>query len=147
MVAEMACKAVSLLSGGGTPTCTAFTANDGTRVERCGTAGAEPASTAGVANAQTNVEPATLSWTDNADNESGFIIERCDQILFSEEGGNKIPGCAGEWIFLASVSANTTSYVDHTARHDMTYIYRVKAINSSGSSAYSNQAPITIPSW
>lgn len=149
-VAEMACKAVLLLSGGAAsrqrPTCTAFTASNGTRIERCGTAEAEPPATTDAANLQSNTEAATLSWTDNSNNESGFVIERCDQIIVSTESLNKIPACAGEWTLLAHVSPNTTSYVDRTAEESKTYIYRVKAINSSGSSSYSNQALITIPS-
>jgi len=72
----------------------------------------------------------TLSWTDNADTETGFVIER------SVNGGG--------FAELATVGplagVGTTAYVDMAVAFGNTYDYRVKAVNSGGSSAWSNTA-------
>lgn len=70
-----------------------------------------------------------LAWTDNADNEDSFVIER------STDGSN--------YSILASVGANVTAYADTAAAGDTTYYYKVKATNTGGSSAYSNVANAT----
>jgi hypothetical protein len=67
---------------------------------------------------------ATLVWQDNSMNESGFVVER---------GSTET-----SFTFIASVPPNTTSYSDTLPVADGAYFYRVKAINSSGSSDYSN---------
>jgi len=72
-----------------------------------------------------------LAWTDNADNESGFRIER------STNGVN-----FGE---IDTVGANVTNYSDTTAAENTTYWYRVRAYNGAGNSAYSNTASDTTP--
>jgi hypothetical protein len=72
-----------------------------------------------------------LAWTDNADNETGFTIER------STDGSN--------FSELDTVGANVTTYSDTTVAGSTTYWYRVKAYNSAGDSAYSNTASDTTP--
>ena len=72
-----------------------------------------------------------LAWTDNADNESGFKIER------STDGSN-----FGE---IDTVGANVTGYSDTTVSENTTYWYRVRAYNGAGNSAYSNTAFDTTP--
>jgi hypothetical protein len=72
-----------------------------------------------------------LSWTDNADNESGFYIERgTDGSNFSQ---------------IDTVGANITSYNDTSVAQLTTYYYRVRAYNSGGTSAYTNTANDTTP--
>lgn len=73
---------------------------------------------------------ALLTWTDNSTNESGFVIER------SVNGG----------IFsvLAQVGAGVVTYIDTTISSGSTFTYRVKAVNSAGSSAYSNTASVSL---
>ena len=67
-----------------------------------------------------------LTWTDNADNETRFAIERSDDnISFAE---------------IASVGSNVTAFTDNGLSDDTTYYYRVEAINGAGSSGYSNTA-------
>lgn len=66
-----------------------------------------------------------LSWTDNANNETGFTIER------------KTAG--GSYAKVATVGANTTKYSDTSAQVGITYYYRVKA-NGNFDSGYSNEA-------
>ncbi|MDD5223713.1 MAG: SUMF1/EgtB/PvdO family nonheme iron enzyme [bacterium] len=71
-----------------------------------------------------------LSWTDNSNNEIGFIIERKT-------------GTAGTYDAMGNVSANVTSFQDTTVTCATTYYYRVKANNSEGDSSYSNEANVT----
>ena len=68
----------------------------------------------------------TLTWQDNSTNESNFGVERKT-------------GTSGTYAQIALVSANTTSYVDTSVTHGVTYCYRVDALNSAGASAYTNE--------
>ena len=67
----------------------------------------------------------TISWTDNSDNEDGFIIER--------GSGSPIA-----YSVVDSVGANATSYQDTTIADNTEYTYRVKAYNVHTTSVYSN---------
>ncbi|HYO78260.1 MAG TPA: fibronectin type III domain-containing protein, partial [Thermoanaerobaculia bacterium] len=68
----------------------------------------------------------TLSWTDNATNESGFGLERC--------AGSS---CTNFTQF-AQVGANVSSF-NVTGLHRNTYYrFRVRAFNAAGGSAYTN---------
>ena len=67
----------------------------------------------------------TLHWTDNAGNETSYIIER-----------SSAP--TSGFTQLATTPANSTSYVDDTVTSNTTYYYRVQAANANGTSAYSN---------
>ncbi len=73
----------------------------------------------------------TLSWTDNATTESGFAIERC-------AGSN----CTN-FAQIATVAANTKSYINKNLKRATTYSYRVRAYNAGGYSGYSNMAGAT----
>ena len=74
-----------------------------------------------------------LSWTDNATNATSYGVDR------SVNGGQS-------WTTLTtSLAANAVSYVDTALSEFTTYQYRVYAINSAGSSAYSNTASATTP--
>ncbi len=68
-----------------------------------------------------------LSWTDNADNESGFKVERS---LSATSGFSQV----------AVVGENVTSYRDTGLSAGTAYCYRVRAYNAAGNSAYSNTA-------
>src|SRR5688572_17477851 len=57
----------------------------------------------------------TLTWTDNSNDESGFIIER-------KTG-------SANYLRLDTVGANTTTYSDNVALFNM-YVYRVSAYNA-----------------
>ena len=74
-----------------------------------------------------------LSWTDNANNETGFEIER------------STTGSGGTFTPLATVGSNVTSYYDSNLQPYAEYCYRVRAVNSSGSSAYTDVACVTTP--
>ena len=86
-----------------------------------------------------------LAWKDNSNNETGFVIERCDQVYKDIRSAKMTVTCRGAWQTVGSVTGNTTTYVDNAVIANQTYIYRVKAINQSGSSAYTAEAFITAP--
>ena len=70
-----------------------------------------------------------LTWTDNADDEDGFHIER------SVDGG--------AWSQLTSVGPNVTLHSDTGLASFTTYAYRVQAYHSGAGSAFSNVATAT----
>jgi hypothetical protein len=69
-----------------------------------------------------------LSWVDNSDNETGFKIERC-----------KNATCTN-FVEVAQVGANVTTFANTGLTKNTTYNYRVRAFNGGGNSAYSNTA-------
>ena len=70
-----------------------------------------------------------LAWRDNANNESGFRIERSvDGTTFNQ---------------IATVGANVASYANTSLAPLTTYYYRVRAYNAAGNSAYSAVASAT----
>ena len=77
-----------------------------------------------------------LSWVDNATTpaEDGFKIERC-------QGA----GCTS-FTQIASVGAGATSFANTGLLSSTTYRYRVRAFNTGGDSAYSNEADATTSS-
>jgi fibronectin type 3 domain-containing protein len=72
-----------------------------------------------------------LTWTDNSDNETGFVIER--QIG------------SGSWYVLTTTDADVTSFTDTTAVPKTQYSYQVSATNGAGTSNISNLATVTTP--
>ena len=157
LLGRLACQSMALVSNDGSGsqqgTCTA-TRNGGTNVETCGTAAATvaaplpppPKPQVATANASTaSRRTVQLSWKDNSNNETGFVLERCDQILRDIRSPKMTRTCRGAWKTVATVAANTTTYVDDTVTANQTYIYRVNATNQSGSSAYTPEAVITAP--
>jgi len=72
----------------------------------------------------------TMTWQDNSSNEDNFRIERKT-------------GTGGTYSQIATVAANSTSYVDTTVTNGVTYCYRLRAVNSSAASSYSNEACAT----
>jgi len=67
-----------------------------------------------------------LTWTDNAGNESGFVIERCIGT-----------GCSN-FTQRATVGANVHTYVDSGLSRNTSYSYRIRAYYNTGNSGYSN---------
>jgi Divergent InlB B-repeat domain len=73
-----------------------------------------------------------LSWTDNANNEDGFKIERG-------------PSSAGPFTQIGTVLSNITTYTDTGLADATAFCYQVRAYNSAGDSAYTNAACGTTP--
>ncbi|AGK52394.1 fibronectin type III domain-containing protein [Bacillus sp. 1NLA3E] len=76
-----------------------------------------------------------LTWTDNATNETGFILER------STNGGT--------YTVIATLDQNPATgdvnFTDSTVVAGISYNYRVKAVNGNLSSNYSKSVQISIP--
>lgn len=68
----------------------------------------------------------TLTWTDNASDETGFYIERATD--------------SGVYTQIASVEADVTSYSSADLAPGTTYTYRVRAYNTYGNSNYTGVA-------
>ena len=81
--------------------------------------------------------PVTLSWFDNANNETGFTLQRATNNTFSQALTTFTVG--------ANAAGGATQFVDTSAAANTTYYYRVCAFNANGSSAWSNTATVTTP--
>ncbi|MFL6214131.1 MAG: putative Ig domain-containing protein [Blastocatellia bacterium] len=92
-----------------------------------------PAAPSGLAALATSSSTINLTWADNSNNETGFQLERKT-------------GASGTYALIAAPGANQTSYNDSGLQAATTYYYRIRAVNSVGSSAYSNEAPATTQS-
>ncbi len=141
---RLVCKSI------GSGTCTR-SRKGGTRVDICGTMTAtgkppQPNSQRPLANRNaTSQSSVQLSWQDNSDNETGFLIERCDKIFTEIQAAQKTVSCRGSWKTVGTVGVNIMTYIDDTVTPKQTYIYRVKATNKFGSSATTPEAVITAP--
>ncbi len=73
-----------------------------------------------------------LTWTDNADNEAGFKIERKE-------------GAAGTYAQIGVTGANIVIFNDSSLTGGIDYYYRVRATNAAGDSAYAAEAHALTP--
>jgi hypothetical protein len=73
----------------------------------------------------------SLAWVDASSNESGFRVERAS-------GGSA-------YALVATLAANTRSWVNSGLSPATAYSYRLRAYNTAGSSGYSNSATATTP--
>jgi PKD repeat protein len=69
-----------------------------------------------------------LSWSNNANSENGFKIERCAGATCTN------------FAQIASVGVNVTNFSNSGLKHNTAYRYRLRSYNVSGNSAYSNIA-------
>jgi hypothetical protein len=90
-----------------------------------------PAAPSGLSAAPASSSQINLTWADNASNEDGFKIERC-------QGA----GCSS-FAQIATVAAGVISYPNTGLAAATSYSYRVRAYNAVGDSAYSNTASAT----
>jgi hypothetical protein len=90
-----------------------------------------PAAPSGLAATAISSGQINLSWTDQANNEDGFKIER-------KTG-------SGAYTQIGTASANSISYTDLSVSPNTAYTYRVRAYNGAGDSAFSNEASATTP--
>ncbi|MGE5352319.1 MAG: two-component regulator propeller domain-containing protein, partial [Acidobacteriota bacterium] len=71
-----------------------------------------------------------LSWKDNTSNEAGFRIERKFE--------------SNDFILIATVGPNETSYTDTTAKITGTYQYKIKSFTKEAESPFSNSVIVSI---
>lgn len=91
-----------------------------------------PAAPTALRTSITSSDGITITWTDNSNNESGFKIERFDETskVYSQ---------------IATVAADTTTFMDTSVVAGESYIYRVRAYNIMGNSSYSNE--VVVNAW
>ena len=90
-----------------------------------------PAPPTNLAAAAVSATQINLAWTDGANNETGFLIER---------SANGSP-----FTQIASVGSNVTTFASTGLTANKRYYYRVRATNAAGNSAYSNTANARTP--
>ena len=97
------------------------------------TAAGAPAAPSGLSAAAVSGTQVTLSWTNNATNATGIFIER--QV-----------GASGSFVPLTNtLASNAISYTDSGLNGGTQYSYRIRAVNSTGTSTYSNVTSLTVP--
>ena len=90
-----------------------------------------PVAPTGLTAAAASSTQINLSWSDNSNNETGFQIERsADGSTFSS---------------IATVNADITTYSNTGLSPLTTYYYKVRAVGTAGSSAYTNVASTATP--
>jgi len=100
-------------------------------------AGAAPAAPSSLSGVLQNGPDIRLTWTDNANNEAGFAVERA------------VDG--GPFAFLATATArsgsgNTKTYTDKAITANHTYDYRVASMSAGGVySSFTNTATVVVP--
>jgi len=72
-----------------------------------------------------------LTWNDNSLNETSFEVERSIHQT-------------GYWSLIAVLTANTDSFQDFNFDRSINYYYRIRAVNNTGSSSWSNEVNVTI---
>ena len=87
----------------------------------------EPTDLQGTSDTSSTVQ---LNWTDNADNETNYLVERALGETMTYE-------------IIATLESNASSYTDIGLTPNTIYKYRVKAINQFGDSFYSNLVNVT----
>ncbi len=79
-----------------------------------------------------------LTWTDNATNETGFVVERCTGAGCTNFAQIAAPG--------PRTATGSVTYSDATVTAGTSYLYRVKAVNANGSSNYATLDPaVSVP--
>jgi hypothetical protein len=92
-----------------------------------------PAAPSNLVATATSTTQIGLTWQDNSSNEDNFLLERCTGatcLTFTP---------------IATLPANTTSYLDQGLTAGTSYRYRVRAHNAGGDSDYSSVATATTP--
>ncbi len=93
------------------------------------TAGQTPAAPSGMTATAVSTSQINLSWTDNSSNETGFRVERRT--------------ATGSYATVAIVGANVTAYQSTGLAAATQYLFRVRAENAAGFSAYTAEASAT----
>ncbi len=140
-IATPALNATAYTDGGLTPNTTYFY-----RIRACNDVGCSPFSNqAGATTHQVPPEapsalgatatgPSTveLAWTDDSNNETQFRVERKE-------------GAGGSWSQIGTKGENSSTFDDAGLNPITNYFYRVRACNTAGCSAFSEEASATTP--
>jgi titin len=94
-----------------------------------------PAPTGLAAKPTTNATTATLTWTDNAADETGYRIEMAPDVA----------GAAGAYTEIAAVGVNAKTYTATGLTGATKYWFRVRAYGTNGTSGYTNEASMITP--
>jgi hypothetical protein len=89
-----------------------------------------PASPSGLSAIPAGCNSVLLSWTDKSTNEVSFDLRRSTS-------------SNGTYSTIATLPANTSTYTNTGLTKGRKYYYKIRAVNSSGNSAYSNTAYAT----
>jgi hypothetical protein len=89
-----------------------------------------PLAPSNLAAVSTGCNTIILSWSDNSTNETGFELRQS-------------PTVNGTYSVIATLPANATTYANSGLKKGKKYYYKVKAVNSAGSSEWSNKANAT----
>ena len=92
---------------------------------------ATPAAPSGLAVQSALYNRVSLAWADNANNETGFEVERSTNGV--------------DFAKVATLGADARSHADSNVSTKTTYYYRVRAYNSAGMSGYSGTVNVTTP--
>ncbi|GEM_PF-4880451 len=103
--------------------------NSGYSNESCATTLGPPTAPSNLQAAAASSSQINLTWNNNSNNATQFRIER------------RIG--SGAYVFLVNKAAGSTSHSDPGLSSNTTYTYRVRAENSFGNSAFSNEASAT----
>jgi len=96
------------------------------------TAPAAPSNVTATAARQGSNARVTLTWTDNANNESGFRIQRATDAAFTFN------------VVTSTVGANITTFQTGNVARGTAFYFRVQAFNSADPSAWVNATPFPI---
>lgn len=97
-----------------------------------GSTSAPPAAPSQLAATDVTSTSILLVWSDNSSDENAFELERRAQ---SEP--------AGSYALIATLAADSTSYQDDDVAPSTSYIYRLKATNAAGDSAYTEELGVS----
>jgi FtsP/CotA-like multicopper oxidase with cupredoxin domain len=120
----------------GFPTMSADSVSNTADVQVGAVQGTPTAPTNLVATLQTGPQ-VSLTWRDNATNETGFAVERCT--------GATCTNFAQIAVAPARNNTGNVTYVDTTVPFGNSLRYQVKAVNGTGPSAPSNIVSVTVP--
>ena len=93
-----------------------------------------PATPTGFNVQSVSVNRVELAWTDASNNEDGFAIERCSS-----------KHACSNFVEIARVGANVSTYADTTVSANTQYFYRMRAFNTGGVSSYTNVVSAKTP--
>jgi probable HAF family extracellular repeat protein len=85
-----------------------------------------PRAPAGLSVTTASTSELDLAWTDNSSNEFGFEVQR--------------KAAGGDWTTIGTRAANTATFSDTGLAGYAHYTYRVRAVNGTGASDWSNEA-------